>query len=243
MLTLVHVIELVQATSMVPGITPGHVDGAVGTFFAAVKAASWEEVAHSKFHWLCHFGSHHQKLSFLPSCFCHERKHKQVKKYLSNTFNTQGYEFSILKELCAEDLHHLRKDDVFATHARLKTRSRASKRFTNLLQQHLAFNELYTCSVAHLQPAGIACKGDYILFGNSLNAGEVLFHCEIDNEMLTLVKHFDFQGYDKATCSAKWLKLEQTGFVETQSIKTTFAYQDLPNGNVVGLVPLAYRPS
>eukprot|EP00438_Fugacium_kawagutii_P018086 Skav224615 [mRNA] locus=scaffold2059:635:2800:- [translate_table: standard] len=242
MLALVNVIELVQATSMVPGIAPEHVDNAVDLFFSAVKAADWEDLAHSKFHWLCHFGSHQQKLSFLPSCFCHERKHKQVKKYLSNTFNTQGYEFSILKELCAEDLHHLRQSDVFATHARLKTRSKASKKFASLLQGHLAFRQLYTCSVAYLQPAGIACKGDYILFGESLNAGEVLFHCEIDSEVLTLVKHFDFQGYDKATCSAKWLKLEQSGFVETQAIKTALAYQDLPNGIVVGLVPLAYRP-
>ena len=125
-MTLVHLIELVQATSMVP-IEPDLVDKAVADFFASVKASDWEDLAHSKFHWLCHFACHQKKLTFLPSCWCHERKHKQAKKFCSQTYNTHGYEFGILKELCSQDLHNLQKEDVFATHARLQQRGAASK--------------------------------------------------------------------------------------------------------------------
>lgn len=241
LLSVVHIVELVQATSMV-SIPRGHVQQAVDQFFRCVVSAGCQDLAHSKFHWLCHFQDHQKKLSFLPSCFCHERKHKQVKKYSSNTFNTAGYEFSILKELCAQDLHDLQQEEVFATHARLKDRCRPSKRVISQLQEHLAFNHVYTCSVASLNPAGTASKGDVVLYGD-MEAGEVYFHMEIDNEVLTLVEKFSKQNYDSTSCSATWQRLQQCVFVDTASIKCCMAYHNLPNGKVVGLVPLAFRPS
>lgn len=130
-----------------------------------MKASDWQDLAHSKFQWLCHFVGHQRRVKFLPSCFCHERKHKQAKRWRSQTYNTNGYEFRILKELCSQDLHSLQKDDVFATHARLQHRGAASKQVRKLLQDHLPFTELYTCSVACLEPAGITKKGDVVLFG------------------------------------------------------------------------------
>ena len=42
-MTLVHLIELVQATSMLPVIEPDLVDKAVADFFDAVKASDWQD--------------------------------------------------------------------------------------------------------------------------------------------------------------------------------------------------------
>ena len=204
-------------------------------------AANWENHSHSKMHWLCHFDAHQQKLGFLPSCYVHERKHKQVKKFCSNTFNTCTYEFSILKELCAEDLHGLQEDGAFWTHARLQHRSLPTKKVLHLLQDHLAFSELFTCSVACLSPAGTAKKGDIVLFG-SMSAGKVVLHIEVDKEVLTLVSICSFQGYDAGTCSGKWQMSDEHFFVYTSSIKCALIYKELPNGTIVGLVPLAFRP-
>lgn len=241
MITLVHVIELVQASSMMAGITPRHVEQAVDTFFNAVKKAGWESLAHSKFHWLCHFHQHHKRLGFLPSCFCHERKHKQVKKFCASTFNTQGYEFAILKELCAQDLHGLQQTDLFATHARLQHQCKATKKIVAMLEEHLAFTELFTCSVACLKPAGTASKGDVVLLEN-MKAGQIFFHVQLDKQILSLVEHLEPQGYDPATCSASWKRSQKSIFVDTSSIKCTLVFHELPNGNIVGLVPLAFRP-
>ena len=88
-LSVVHIVELAQATSMV-SIPHGHVQQVVDQFFRCVVSAGWEDLAHSKFHWLCHFHDRQKRVSFLRSCFCHERKHKQVKKISSNTFNPVG---------------------------------------------------------------------------------------------------------------------------------------------------------
>ena len=232
MITLVHVIELVQATSMMAGITPRHVEQAVDTFFNAVKKAGWESLAHSKFHWLCHFHWHHLKLGFLPSCWCHERKHKQVKKFCANTFNTQGYEYSILKELCAQDLHGLQQKDLFATHARLQHQCKATKKIVAMLEEHLSFTELFTCSVACLKPAGTASKGDVVLLEN-MKAGQIFFHVQLDQQILSLVEHLELQSYDSTTCAASWKRSQKSIFVDTSSIKCTLVFHELPNGNIV----------
>ena len=241
MMTLVHLIELVQATSMVP-IEPDLVDKAVADFFASVKASDWEDLAHSKFHWLCHFACHQKKLTFLPSCWCHERKHKQAKKFCSQTYNTHGYEFGILKELCSQDLHNLQKEDVFATHARLQQRGAASKQVRKLLQDHLPFTELYTCSVACLEPAGTTKKGDVVLYG-AMNAGQVCQHFEVDNEALTLLKNFVMVAYDSGTCSGIWKTTDDHVFICTSSIKCSLVYSNQSNDRIVGLGPLAFRPT
>ena len=211
------------------------------TFFNAVKKAGLSSLAHSKFHWLCHFHEHHKKLGFLPSCFCHERKHKQVKKFCANTFSAQGYEFAILKELCAQDLHGLQQKDVFATHARLQHQCKATKKIVAMLEEHVAFTELFTCSVACLKPAGTASKGDVVLLEN-MKAGQIFFHVQLDQQILSLLEHLEPQGYDPATCSASWKRSQKSIFVDTSSIKCTLVFHELPNGNIVGLVPLAFRP-
>ena len=134
------------------------------------------------------------------------------------------------------------KKKYFATHARLKDRCRPSKKVVSQLQEHLAFNHVYTCSVASVNPAGTASKGDVVLYGD-MEAGEVYFHIEIGNEVLTLVEKFSHQNYDSSSCSATWQRLQQSVSVDTASIKCCMAYHNLPNGKVVGLVPLAFRSS
>ena len=234
---MVNLTELVQATSMV-SIAADSIKESVDEVYRAMLAANGENHSHSKMHWLCHFDAHQQKLCLLPSCYVHERK---VKKFCSNTFNTCTYEFSLLKELCAEDLHGLQEDGAFWTYARLQHRSPPTKKVLHLLQDHLAFSELFTCCVACLSPAGTAKKGDMVLFG-SMSAGKVVLHIEVDKEVLTLVSICSFQGYDVGTCSGKWQMSDEHFFVYTSSIKCALVYKELPNGTIVGLVPLAFRP-
>ena len=86
----------------------------VDQFFQALVAAEWVAYFHSKFHWLVHFAGHLSKLGCLPSCFCHERKHRTVKRFLQAVTNTAAYEKSVLQETVAQDLFDIRKEGIFS---------------------------------------------------------------------------------------------------------------------------------
>ena len=77
-----------------------------------------------------HFAGHLSKLGSLPSCFCHERKHKTVKRFLQAVTNTAAYEKSVLQETVAQDLFDIRKEGVFASQFVLQNKGAASKKFT-----------------------------------------------------------------------------------------------------------------
>lgn len=93
---LSNLLDLLQ--TIPPGeITAKQVEASVDALFRALEVAGCVGFFHAKFHWLVHFAGHLSKLGSLPSCFCHERKHKTVKRFLQAVTNTAAYEKSVLR--------------------------------------------------------------------------------------------------------------------------------------------------
>jgi hypothetical protein len=81
MLELCSIVDILLALP-VAKIKSHHVEEAINTFFVACEQADWQDVFHSKFHWLTRMPREMVLMGgFLPSCFTQERKHKTTKKY------------------------------------------------------------------------------------------------------------------------------------------------------------------
>ena len=226
-------------------ITPKQIADSVDQFFQALVAAEWVAYFHSKFHWLVHFAGHLSKLGCLPSCFCHERKHRTVKRFLQAVTNTAAYEKSVLQETVAQDLFDIRKEGIFASHCSLQNKGAASKQFTAFLSEHIAFELCYTCATLLLHPTGKVSKTDFALYKDSngmLGCGEVWLHCEVDGRLWTLLSVWKLESYCSNTCSAIWTKTESNMLLDSQNILCPLTWQKHGPQKIVTLIPMPFRP-
>ena len=92
-------------------VSPDHMRDCVHAFLSAVHSAHWQGSMHAKFHWLLHFPGHLAKWGFMVQCFTHERKHKTVKRFANDFYNTRSFEESLLREVLGQELHGLREAD------------------------------------------------------------------------------------------------------------------------------------
>ena len=66
-----------------------------------------EAIIKPKTHFSMHLGSYLSSQQLVLSCFVHERKHRFIKKWASDTLNTKGYEKSIILDLLNQQLEAL----------------------------------------------------------------------------------------------------------------------------------------
>ena len=157
-----NLLDILQAIPIC-SITPAHLQTAVEAFFDAVETAHWVDSFHSKFHWLVHLPAELEYLKCLPSCFCLERKHKAVKKFAQATSNLKNYEAGVLMDVVAQELYDLKeRPGIFLGAIALEHHGLPTKYFKELISKYVSFTECFTCSTLLLQPAGKACKGDFI---------------------------------------------------------------------------------
>ena len=79
----------------------------IETFLQSCLVAGWRDHFIPKFHWTIHLFLQFRRWGLLLSCFVHERKHRMVKRWTGDHKNNQGYERSILAEICCQHLADL----------------------------------------------------------------------------------------------------------------------------------------
>jgi hypothetical protein len=158
MLELCSIVDILLALP-VAKIKSHHVEEAINTFFVACEQADWQDVFHSKFHWLTRMPREMVLMGgFLPSCFTQERKHKTTKKYATGMQNLKHYNKSILEEIAVQDVYDLEHHD-FSTEARLASKCACSKKVMAFLQAiftDAGHHTCHCCSKVFLSPAGVA---------------------------------------------------------------------------------------
>lgn len=242
MVALANVLELLQACA-VPGITsPERLAAAIEAFLQASIAAGWHDAWHPKFHWVVHLPAQLRKWGILPACWVQERKHKLAKRFGNLQQNTTNYERSILLQLLGQTLADMQQEELFDTSCKLERQGRAPAKMVSFLREYMpGSQDIHSCAVAALEPAGFAHKGDLVLMRASHQVAEVYFHADLDGVVYSLVSHFNLLKDDLAHGSLIVQRTEAPMLVETSMIACPLQYTALGEDKIRVLIPLAHR--
>ena len=165
---------------------------ALGTF----KAAGHEDSMLRKHHCLLHLPSHLGRWQFLPNCWPLERKHKLITKYATNMKRLASYDQSLIEECLSQDFHNMKSGHHFSTGDQLLKKHAPTKSFhqflcTQVFQQNIPKDHLWTAATARLAAGAIISCNDFVLVRNNTPQGwqvaKVQHHFEAGQVLYSLV--------------------------------------------------------
>ena len=237
---------------------PDHLEKTIESFLAACVVAGWLSLLTKKFHWILHYPQHLKKFvkkfGCLPKCFVLERKHRLLKRFATAVRNTHDFGASIYREVLNHELYQLQDPDVFRTGVFLKQPRHPTKKILTwislLLDRDLTMEEVLVSNVAHVDPDGYCSKGDVCLLKPDAHeatigpwsACKVVFHCEIEQQLLSLVTVYSLKHYDEKLYAATWKVQETVEFVHTSDLICSLIYMPSKQGTeVITLIPYLHR--
>jgi len=241
--------DLIDMFQIIPlgKILPADLHGKVNQFLDLCCSAGWHEFMHPKFHWLRHMHEHLNKFGILPSCFTHERKHKLIKRYMTNIFNTRSYETSILQEVACHELADLQiLPDSNHKPVLLEQRQASAKLlvcFSGLLDQQLDGSLCFTSAVLCLPTAGRCYKNDIVILccSNDLDAAKILFHVNYDGVCYSFVSMMEMVSFDRSLGIGVWNDVGTNVLIRSADIVCSCIYAELGHSKFRVLVPLRCR--
>ena len=212
-LALSDVLDLLQATPL-QIVNPNHLRESSAAFLKACETAGWREHMQPKFHWLVHFPLHLARFGILPSCFVHERKHKLVKRYSNDVFNTSTFEKSIYSQILSSSFHSLQTPDLFTLKLKLLSPKQASAEVKSLLEQQLGDvipeGECWVANGVKLPSSSECFKGDVVCLKASpgeFDIAQIFLHISISGKHASLV--------------SKWAPLERDPVAGTLDVQVS----------------------
>ena len=160
-------------------VAPAEMRTRVRGFLTCVIAANWQSSMHAKFHWLLHFAGHLAKWRFMVQCFTHERKHKTIKKFASDFYNTRSFEDGMLREVLAQELHDLALADCLEPGLRLLDPKPCARKTADAIRTCLpeltAARVVHTAAAVRLWSGERISRGDVVLLqgAGALQCGQV----------------------------------------------------------------------
>lgn len=245
-LALVDVIEMLQATTL-EKIEPDDLRAAIDKWYRWCRKTKWQEFQSPKWHWPIHLPCHLGKWGFLPSCFAHERKHKVLKRYGNDVYNTTNYAKSIYKQMLKHILFDLRQPGVFSKGTRLIDPRPMPKRLHRFLEQALGItidSAHASCSYkVKLSPAGTCSKTDVVMIkvAEGVVAAEVWMNCEVEGICMSLVNLWLLIKHDKKAGYMDWEKSECSTLVQTKDIICPVIFSVQSASQVRTIIPWQLR--
>jgi len=145
-----------------------------------------------KFHYALHLPAMLREHGHLLSCFVHERKHKEIKRYGQEVDNThQGFERGILEAVLYVHLACLGESGFFAgATPHLVGQKPASSELAACILQELGITddvEVLCSKQACVSPGQFCSRNDVIVVRGAgrPTVGQVWFHFQIEGECLT----------------------------------------------------------
>jgi len=225
-----QVLDLLRR-SMSEEISSYELKSAVQTHQQLRLAAHGGENYQPKMHYGGHLFQHVENHPKLLSCFCHERKHKQVKRFANaQTNHSQGtsYEKSLLEEVVLLQSTALKEDQTKQSFALVSPKS-ASLALTEHVKLFLGLkaSEPLDVSASHdvvLKPTELCSVNDAVLVKTTCgqeSVGMVWFHIEARGTLYTIwAPWLPVQGSPN-TFKVK----EDPEFIETRTIQRCLVYR------------------
>ena len=248
-LALADIVDLLMSVST-GLVSADSLRDAVKYFLDACIAAGWRKYMHPKFHWLVHLPRYLRKWGMLLSCFVHERKHRMVKRYSSDVFNTRRNEWSVISEVTCHHIAALRETTVFDFTVRLlppihpappKMRDFLEETFSDQFDFALDFttahgarvNEFHVC---HTRDVVLVTCAD-----GHTRAAEVWFHAAVQGEPCSLVSIWTHIA-DLGVSARSWRDSADCKMViPSADILAPCTYKRDADGSVITLIPCIYR--
>ena len=250
-LAFIALCDLVDFLSAIPrgDVTSALVRDAVHKFLR-LYAHAWG-LGHMtpKFHWLLHFARHLEEFGTLLTCHVHERKHRVLKRYGTDIYNTLNYEYAVLSQVLCQMFSNLRDPETFNVTVGLvnpRPASRVLKRWIEttlgiegwdadvLHSPTLRYSEWSTCS-----------KGDVVLLDRGhgdLEAGKLLVNVSINGELVSIASIWDKLLVDKSAGYADWRPDDNNiDFVCPNEILESVVYCQSSDGTARTLLPCRFR--
>eukprot|EP00435_Cladocopium_sp_Y103_P051664 s2140_g16.t1 len=217
------------------GVSGCQLDQAAEICHQLFDDAGWTKYKIKKFHWMLHYGDSLETHEMLLSCFCQERKHKEILTAAKDVTNLSRYEASVYKEICAKQLHALQSPlpDSIA----LTSNCKPTAAILNLLHSfglipHGA--ECFTCASFHFS-GGSVHKKDLVLLQASADEGlwgcaQILLIFAIDGHVQCMVSPFQLLEYRQDHAAAIWEPLDQHCIVDASQVLATLTYSKTKTG-------------
>ena len=232
------------------GIEPDMISAAVHSFMELFVKAWGVDKTHSKFHWLLHLADCLANIGILLSCFVHERRHRLIRKYAGDAYNTGTYEHTLLAEAVCHHLGNLESKDNFDFSVGIGNSRLCQPNMRKLILDQLGLLDheagpLY-CSTSARFSALAQCKRRDIVLVSEANvhgfvAGEVWMNFSLNGETLSVVALFELLNFDSNVGVAEWEMPGTPTLIETCEILDTLIW-DIPRDGVLRtILPCHFR--
>lgn len=183
-------------------ISDASLSDAISSHLRAFVRAYGDGAWTPKFHYSLHLPAMLRRHGCLVSCFVHERKHKEIKRYANNITNTSGaFESSILESslyLHLEILADAKSLPNATTHL-INPRPAPQKLAAAVRHELQTQAEVLTATQAIYKPLQKCSRRDVVLV--SINdqscIAEICFHVEVDGLCLTCVSPWSSLGSNR----------------------------------------------
>jgi hypothetical protein len=252
MLAFAVVVDILVASARLGPACSNDLRLAIDLFLGHCVDAGWKNNLHSKFHWLIHLPGELIRFKRLLSCWVHERKHKMVKRYAQNIYNTRVYERSILSEVTSHHLASLRSDTAFDLRVGLVSQRVAPKhlhaKLADILQMPISDLQAHgvnTCVDSRYSRYGTCRRGDVVLVashgGLPVCAGLIHAHVEVLGIPISLIALWEQRTDNIATSFVDWSERYALTCIDIEMILTPMTHTRIAAGVVRTILPLRVR--
>lgn len=205
---------------------------------------------HPKFHWLVHMPFHFERFGFLPTCWVHERKHRMVKRYASDVYNTSTFERTVLSEVTAHHMASLDDSSTFKFQPGLVKSRDASAKLKAFLAEFFALPFLVdggcrTALQARVSEYGIANKGDVVVIAPDgrlgFDVGMVWAFAEVLDEPMAIVAVWRLESTDARVGTAQCTETSDVHVLPLSDIWAPVVYSRSRASAVRIVVPIQFR--
>ena len=186
--------SVIVLATMVPrgGVTGARLMEAIIRHMTLHKAAYGDEHWVPKFHYTFHLPSQLDIWGILIFCFTHERKHKEVKRYINDRSNTSAsYEKNILQDVLHMQQLALQEEQAYPRGTQLLNPRPCTAPQVKLLQTNFPGCEHLWRSVDAKANNFVFCHVSDVVFfkwGDAMAVGMIDLLCSVDGECMAFVQ-------------------------------------------------------
>ena len=196
------------------------------THLTAFLATHGENQLPPKGHFAIHLPTMLEHHGQLVSCWVHERRHKELKRFANNLHKaTAGSERSLMRDMLLSHLEDLDEYDMVIP-VGLRQPRRAGIDIQNhfALAMGLPVMDLMASARAYFAPNRWASTGDKVLLEEPPTVAEIVYHCKADQHLLTCVR------LGTKVAQNRFSMTHDMTFVLTENIQGVCIWREEPDG-------------
>ena len=217
---------LVQTMKTNHQVSPQQISDVARSHVQAFKDIHGHQSILPKHHYELHLGGQMARRNYLGSCFCHERRHKDIKRYATQLAHVSDtFDVTLMKECMATQFQTWDQEESPCMESTLKKPRPAPR----LIREELNWGEdVFISDVATLGSGRQVSKGDVVLTRSGVVA-ELWLNAECDRQYFALISKWRHVGPNKFKVQ------DQPCWIDGNELVGAFMY--IRTGDTVMVVP------